>query len=152
MAARTPRKTFATPFVVTLAAVPACYVQPAPQPQPVVTSTPQPQSQPSDSHPVVISNPPRPQPAPPPKPSVILNPPRPQPQPQPQAAGSWHVFKTGDGCEAIVNVQCPHGAACNPPPPQKYACPPGIVAGQPLTIVTTGAGDPPARPRARAPW
>ena len=59
MAARTPRRTFATPFVVTLAAVPACYVQPAPQqpqPQPVA----QPEPQPTDSHPVVVVNPPRP--------------------------------------------------------------------------------------------
>ena len=148
MAARMPRRTFATPFVVTLAAAPACYVQsaPQPQPQPVVE-----QSQPTDSHPVVVSNPPRPQPDPQPAPSdpppnlsVSHNP------PMPQQSNSWHVFKTNDGCEAIVNVQCPKGAACNPPPPQKYDCPPGIVAGKPLTVVTNGQGDciiePPACP------
>lgn len=141
MAARTPRRTFATPFVVTLAAAPACYVQSQPQPpQPVVTSTPEPQ--PSDSHPVVVVNPPRPQPQPQPQPdpqpqpnpSVIHNPPR------PQASASWHVFKTKDGCEAVVNVQCPTGAMCNPPPPQKYDCPPGIVMGKPINVVTDGNG------------
>lgn len=140
MAARTPRRTFATPFVVTLAAAPACYVQSAPQPQPQPVA--QQQAQPADSHPVVISNPPRPQPAPsdpqpapsepPPNLSVIHNPPKPQP------SSSWHVFKTKDGCEAIVNVQCPAGAACNPPPPSKYDCPPGIAMGKPLTVVTDG--------------
>ena len=140
MAARTPRRTFATPFVVTLAAVPACYVQsaPQPQPQPVVQQQPQPQP---DSHPVIVSNPPRPQPEQPPPsdppPHVIVNP----PPPQPTTATSWHVFKTNDGCEAIVNVQCPKGAACNPPPPQKYDCPPGIVAGKPLTVVTVNNGE-----------
>ena len=100
-----------------------------------------------------MSNPPRPQPAPndapPPSdapPQVIVNPPRPQ-----QTATSWHVFKTKDGCEAIVNVQCPKGAACNPPPPQKYDCPPGVVAGKPLTIVTVNNGECIIEPPACAP-
>ncbi len=140
MAARTPRRTFATPFVITLAAIPACYVQSAPQqPQPQPQPVAQPQPQPSDSHPVVVVNPPRPQPDPQPQPqpqpdpqpnpSVIHNPPR------PQAPTSWHVYKTASGCEAAVNVECPTGATCNPPPPQKYDCPPGIVMGKPLTVV-----------------
>jgi hypothetical protein len=139
MAARTPRRSFATPFVITLAAVPACYVQPsAPPPQPQAEP-----AQPPDSHPVVVTNPPRPQPEPatpppqdPPNPSVIHNPPRPQPA-QPR---SWHVYKTTTGCEAIVNVQCPEGIACNPPPPQKYDCPGGIMTDKPLTVVTTADG------------
>ena len=140
MAARTPRRSFATPFVVTLAAAPACYVQSAPpqqaQPQPVQA---QPAQQP-DNHPVVVANPPRPQPepqTPPPEdhPPVIVNPPRPQP-----AATSWHVFKTKDGCEAIVNVQCPTGAACNPPPPTKIDCPAGITAPKGMTIVSQPDG------------
>ena len=126
MAARTPRRSFAAPFVVTLAAVPACYVQssaPPPQPQPV--------AQPADPHPVVVTNPPRPQPA---------------------ASTSWHVYKTQDGCEAIVNVECPAGASCNPPPPSKVECPTGIAMDKPMTVVTQGDGtcivarEPPACP------
>lgn len=164
MAARAPRRTFATPFVVTLAAVPACYVQSSPQPQsqPVAQTDPQP----TDSHPVVVSNPPRPQPQPQPppqpqpqqpNPSAIHNPPRPQPDPaqtqpaqeppkvvvnppRPQSPGSWHVYKTASGCEAAVNVHCPAGAMCNPPPPKAYTCPPGIVMGKPITVVTDGSG------------
>ncbi|MDQ3367665.1 MAG: hypothetical protein M3680_19765, partial [Myxococcota bacterium] len=85
MAARTPRRIFASPFVVTLAAIPACYAtttsDPSP-PQPIVAHggptqptryeepSPPPPSAPSPgttSQPVaggtVISNPPRPQPA-----------------------------------------------------------------------------------------
>jgi hypothetical protein len=153
MAARTPRRSFATPFVVTLAAAPACYVQSAPpaQPEPAAQQQPQPAS-PG----VVVANPPRPQSQPvdqtPPdqKPNpVVMNPPR----PTVAAAGtSWHVFKTKDGCEAALDVECPKGATCNPPPPQKYDCPDGIVIGKPITIVAQGDGvcvvqhEPPACP------
>jgi len=142
MAARTPRRSFATPFVVTLAAAPACFVQSAPPPaQPQPQPQPQP-AQPSDTHPVIVTNPPRPQPepaTPPPQehtnPSVIMNPPRPQP-----ASTSWHVYKTKDGCEAIVNVECPAGASCNPPPPQKYDCPSGIAMNKPITVTSQPDG------------
>ncbi len=108
MAARTPRRSFAAPFVVTLAAVPACYVQsgpvqnpppgpppaqtagPAPQqPGPVMANPPppstnQPPQQQPQRPPVVIANPPPPstnQPSTPPQtpPVVIANPPPPRP-------------------------------------------------------------------------
>ncbi|MBV8761334.1 MAG: hypothetical protein JO257_28815 [Deltaproteobacteria bacterium] len=124
--------------------MPACYVQSSPQPPPPQN----PQVQPAETEhqppqPVVVSNPPRPQPEtqppapsdpPPPNLSVSHNPPRPQPN------GSWHVYKTGSGCEAAINIQCPAGATCNPPPPQKYDCPPGIVMGKPINIITDGNG------------
>jgi hypothetical protein len=178
MAARTPRRSFATPFVVTLAAAPACYVQSAPQqPEPapqqnapgtVVANPPRPQEQPvaqtppPDTRPnPVVMNPPRPadpQPTP-----VVMNPPRPSPpvgqsppgsiSGGPAAGTTWHVFKTKDGCEAAIDVSCPKGATCNPPPPQKYDCPDGIVTGKPMTIVSEGenichvAVDPPSCPK-----
>jgi hypothetical protein len=102
MSARTPRRSFATPFVVTLAAVPACYVQtsngPSSPPPTQVAGEPPPSSQPppsSESPPVVV-NPPRPgttpaasEPPPSTPPPVIVNPPRPgttdptRPEPRP---------------------------------------------------------------------
>jgi hypothetical protein len=121
MAARTPRRSFATPFVVTLAAAPACYVQPA-SPPPAAPAT-------------VVANPPRPQEQP--VEQVVANPPRPAP---PAAGMTWHVVQTADGCEASVDTHCPTGMMCNPPPPQKYACPAGIVMSRPITIVSEGQG------------
>jgi hypothetical protein len=139
MAARTPRRSFATPFVVTLAAAPACYVQSAPPP-----AEPVPQQQAAPA--TVVANPPRPQPTPavtnPPRPveppatTVVTNPPRPT---GPAAGTTWHVFKTKDGCEAALDVSCPKGATCNPPPPQKYDCE-GLSIGKPITIVSEGEG------------
>ncbi len=105
MSARTPRLRFSNPFVITLAAVPACFVQsstPPSQPvaqaepgQPTIadpTPTPPP---PQTQSPTLITNPPRPtapppsEPPPPPpredppssRPPVIVNPPRPAPPP-----------------------------------------------------------------------
>jgi len=141
MAARTPRRSFATPFVVTLAAVPACYVQSSPQPQPQPVQQAQPVQQPNDSHPMVVTNPPRPQPTDS-HPAIITNPPRPQPEssPMPQQPQQWQVWKTADGCEASAKIDCPQGAMCNPPPPHKVDCPPNIVMNKPITIVSQSDG------------
>lgn len=165
MSARTPRRSFAAPFVVTLATAPACYVSSAPPPQQPPPS--QPAAQPAQNAPgVVVANPPRPadpaqQPAPPPNISVVHNPPRPQPAdpgtqppppvppnpsvvmnpPRPEPAGTkWHVFKTADGCEAALTIDCPKGAMCNPPPPKKVDCPEGLVMPKGLNIVSQGDG------------
>jgi hypothetical protein len=146
MAARTPRRSFATPFVVTLAAAPACYVQSAPPAEPA------PQQQQQNAPGAVVANPPRPQPTPavtnPPRPvdrpspadpqqtTVVANPPRPT---GPAAGTTWHVFRTKDGCEAALDVSCPKGATCNPPPPQTYDCE-GLSINKPITIVSEGEG------------
>ena len=142
MSARTPRRSFAAPFVVTLAAVPACYVQSAPpaaQPEPtpqqnapatVVANPPRPQQEPVEQQPTtVVANPPRPQEPPP---THTMNPPRPT---GPAAGTTWHVFKTKDGCEAALDVSCPKGATCNPPPPHAYTCPASLADGETLKIV-----------------
>ena len=127
MAARSPRKIFASSFVITVAAA-AC-----------VESTPPPQGpQPT----------PAPAPAPDPSPVVVTNPPPPGPS---QAGGStqtynfdqrWTVFKRPNGCEAMAKVECPKPTTpggpvptCNPPPPMKVACPDGWDGQDALTIV-----------------
>jgi hypothetical protein len=89
---------------------------------------PRPQQPPTQ----VVMNPPRPQQPPT---QVVMNPPRPEP-----AGTKWHVFKNGDGCEAAVSVDCPKGAMCNPPPPSKVDCPPGLTMPKGLNIVSQGDG------------
>ena len=138
MAARTPRRSFAAPFVVTLAApLAACFVQAGPPPQQPPGNPPPPevaqqQQTPPPDH-VIVSNPPRPVTPPPSDPPpqqkppnpATMNPPRPQPvDQQPQSSSEkWTIFKQGNDCMASVKTECPKGAMCNPPPPIKYACP-----------------------------
>ena len=122
MAARTPRRSFATPFVVTLAAAPACYVQPQPQ---------QPQ-QPQPAQP-------QPQPGQPDRPPVV-NPPLPQTQPT-TPNQRWSVYKAPDGsCMASIKVECKPGVMCNPPPPAKYACPENVSLDKPVTVASSADG------------
>jgi hypothetical protein len=139
MSARFQRRTFAAPFVVTLA---GCMVQSAPPPrEPRAYPQPQPSPQPAPQ-PTVMSNPPRPgveQSQPTPPPTVISNPPRPgaeQSPPAPTAGEShWTVMKQGNRCVAYVKTSCPAGAMCNPPPPTDYACTADITPKTPLKIV-----------------
>ncbi len=128
MSARALRRTFGTPFVLTLAAIPAC----------VTTSAPPP-SQPTRGHEPGHVNPPKPRAEPPwqeavnaetPPPSVVENPPRPSTEQQtpttsspPRGYREWRVSKSSGACTAMVKVNCPDGAMCNPPPPAKYDCP-----------------------------
>jgi hypothetical protein len=138
--ARSPRRTFANPFVVTLAAIPACYVESTPPPQ-------QPQPRPP------VAQGPTQGPAQPTQPAtpevVVANPPRPTPPPTtPPPSGNtatfdqyWYVTKSGASCTARAKVDCPKPAkkgdpvpTCNPPPPIAYACPPDMTEAS-LTIV-----------------
>ena len=66
-----------------------------------------------------------------------MNPPRPTSEP---AGTTWHVFKNGDSCEAVIKVDCPKGAMCNPPPPTQVDCPPGLTMPKGLNIVSQGDG------------
>ncbi len=106
MAARTPRRSFATPFVVTLAVAPACYVQPAPQ-------------QPTSGGPTATTPTQQPDGKPP---TVMVNPLRPQAT-TPNA--KWRVYKDAsqNACFSQPIVTCPPNTACNPPRPVAYACP-----------------------------
>lgn len=163
MAARTPRRSFANPFVVTLAAIPACVVSSNPPP------SQQPGSGPTAAAPSKHANPPTPGPHTNPPPPRYKEPvvddrtapptkvgqagttaPAPggaQPgQTQPAAPQTynfdqkWTVMASGGSCAAYVEVNCPKPekgkpvATCNPPPPIKYACPPEVTAGATLTI------------------
>lgn len=123
MAARAPRKIFASPFVITLA---ACVESTTPPPQ-----QPRPQPQPA-------------QPAPPTDPIVVANPP-PPPPPTDNAVSvdeRWTLFKDGSACRAMANVDCPRPKkpgdpvpTCNPPPPMKIECPAGWDGKSPMTVV-----------------
>lgn len=134
MAARMPRRRFANPFVVTLAAIPACYVTsspPPPQQPPVVAHGDHDESKPHTNpppprykEPVVESS----------QPGTVVNPPRPtgtrvgqtgvtapppsgaqpgttqpaQPTTQPASFDQkWTVTMSGNSCSAYVQVNCP---------------------------------------------
>jgi hypothetical protein len=134
MAARTLRKVFANPFVITLAT--ACSAPQAPTQQVV----PAPQAGETGGEPVVVTNPPAPKPEPS---SGGEAQPAPPAQPQTYAFDQrWTVSKSGDKCVAMQRVECPKPTkaggpmpTCNPPPPMKVACPDGWDGAAALTIV-----------------
>ncbi len=135
MAARPPRRSFATPFVITLAAAPACYVTPVSKPS-------DPPRQPQETMPAQPPPPSTTAPAPAPAtqgpPPVIVNPPMPQAQTV-SPNTKWSVYKQADGaCMAAVKVECKPQATCNPPPPFKYECPQG--ATLPATVASNADG------------
>jgi hypothetical protein len=107
--ARAPRRVFAAPFVLTLAA--GC-------PSTVDHRT-------TDPAPVT-------EPAPPTTP--VANPP---PTTPPQVEASWKIVVNNDGtCVAAADTQCKPGmpASCNPPRPMPYTCPAGATNEHPLII------------------
>lgn len=131
MASRIPRRTFAAPFVVTLAA--GCYTQSPPPAQPPPQAPPPTQPDP------VVANPPRPQPDPQPTPTQMppMNPPAPQ-----TSAAQWTVTKQGAICTAAIKVDCPPRLACNPPGPHQVDCYPNMADGASLTVIrNAGAVD-----------
>lgn len=135
MAARTPRRSFATPFVVTLAAAPACYVQSGPPPQqptPTTTATSTTGTQPDPS--TQPAQPTGQQPPP-----VMVNPPRPQAT-TPNA--KWRIYADASGkCFSQPIATCPPNVMCNPPPPQAYECPTKIdLKAGAQTIVSSADG------------
>jgi hypothetical protein len=118
MSARAPRRSFAAPLVVTLA-IPACTpTSPPQQPQPVAQEQPATQEQPT-----------RPKDAP-------MNPPAPiKPQPAKYDDGTtFSVWRSKDGCTAMLDITCPEGATCNPPPPMPYKCPEDLAVNDSFKI------------------
>jgi hypothetical protein len=122
MAARTPRRSFAAPFVVTVvpSLATACYVD-AQQPPP---ANPQTAERPRRG------NPPEP---------VETDPASP-----PIAAPSElrFVYRKQNGiCYAMPNPSCPSlppgepQLTCNPPPPKKVPCPDILAEGKQLNVV-----------------
>src|SRR5262245_60967050 len=134
MPARIPRRSFATPFVVTLAA--ACSSSSPPPTHPPVYNPPPP-GDPAPTDPA-----PTPTEQPPPQPTQGPGIP-PMNPPTPPTKRAWQVFKTKDGCMAVVKVDCPNGQpgqpapTCNPPPAHKYACPDNM-SGDSLVVTTFG--------------
>ncbi|MEJ7598916.1 MAG: hypothetical protein WKG01_13490 [Kofleriaceae bacterium] len=152
---RSPRRVFATPVVITLAAA-GCYVetQPTqPAPPPVVGSEqpapPRPvpeteQPAPVDPPVVTTTNPP-----PPTRPPVVTtNPPPPRPIPTTEPAKfeqRWRVTRSGTECLAAPSASCPTPKqgqpmpTCNPPPPFKITCPDPMTEPMLMVILRAGA-------------
>lgn len=123
-ASRKPRRAFAAPLVLTIAAAPACVVSGDPKP----ATTPPPD-------PVLVSNPPPPPEHTQPPPAAQPDPAPPAAEPPPAYQRNWTVMLEDSGdCLAYADVQCKKGATCNPPPPQPVACPAGIQKGAPVKI------------------
>lgn len=126
MSARTLRRTFATPFVVTIA---ACTMQSGPAPsRPMGTA----------QHPG-HGDPAQPGPA-----SSGGLPARPDERAQMGTQGTaqtdtserrWTVSRQGGTCMAYTKVECPPNAACNPPRPTEYTCTADIAEGTSINIV-----------------
>lgn len=148
MSARQVRRSFATPFIVTLAGSSLATVACGPKPLPRHENPPGPSTH---------TNPPEPH----------ANPPAPDTKPEEPTAGTapttdpgtpappapvkepakyeqkWTVMKLKgrDECSAMVDVQCPKPEngkpvpTCNPPPPIKYACPAGFEEGDTMRII-----------------
>lgn len=144
MSLRTPRRRFATPFVVTLAAIPACtsasshatLAPSEPEPAAVEASAATPSGGEFATPTPPAKNPPKPH----------KNPPEPEPDPGPPPAKfeqRWTVakIKGNPECSANLVVTCPQPQpgkptpTCNPPPPIKYACPAGLADGDTIKII-----------------
>ncbi len=145
MSVRTLRRTFASPFVITLAAIPAACMVQSPPPrgggQPVPTTEQQSRPQPTEGGAMRQQGAEQgreqgPTTAPTAPTTVISNPPRPgAEQVAPTTDRRWTVTRDGNKCQAFVKVSCPPNTMCNPPPPQAYACTPEIVQGSSMKIV-----------------
>lgn len=131
---RTPRRSFAAPLVMTIAAIPAC----------LVTSKPPPSNQPEpqvrdhrkgdETTTVTHENPPRP--------DSVEHTPTPDQQ-APDHDRKWTVMIDQAGaCTAMGEMSCPANATCNPPPPSMVACPSGITVDRPVQIwASAGSND-----------
>jgi hypothetical protein len=156
---RAPRRSFGSPFVVTLAAIPAIAAACNPPPPHMRGAQHHPQPQPQGGKPAPtptnVENPPRPQPEPAPdsqpKPPIVMtNPPPPSGEPvKPSTPAngnlSWYITKKDGKCHAMDNNACkvPAGQPappCNPPPPRVAKCPTQMADGGPGVTVTQLAG------------
>ena len=129
-ASRKPRRAFAVPLVMTVAALPACIVESKPA-QPTTGGT---ASGDTRTPPPRHENPPRPQTDPKQVEPTPIEP-LPAQTEAPAYHRNWTVMQQKDGtCQAYLAVECKKGATCNPPPPQPIECPSGITAARPVDI------------------
>lgn len=119
MSARTLRRTFATPFVVTTLA--ACTVQ---QGQPMGTA--QHPGHGREAKPTDNGMQPRP--------TDVAQSTAPT-QDGDTSEQHWSIQKQGGSCQAFTKVSCPPNTACNPPRPQPYACMPDMAEGASINVV-----------------
>jgi hypothetical protein len=130
-ASRKPRRAFAVPLVMTVAAMPACIVESKPA-QPTTGGTTTRDNRDNRTPAPRHENPPRPT-----EPTTDPTPidPVPAQTEAPAYHRNWTVTMQKDGtCEAYMAVECKKGATCNPPPPQPIECPSGITAARPVDI------------------
>jgi hypothetical protein len=104
---RSPRRTFAAPFVVTVGLAGCTHIDEAPP-----RSVPVPR----DAAVVVPVPPPEP---PPPAPLDLFE------EPDPNVT-TYTVIRYGTTCTLQYNMYCPPGARCNPPRPRDWKCPAGM--------------------------
>lgn len=142
MSARSPRRVFAKPMVVTVAAASlgACIVATKPtgttQPRVITTTgdgSGSGSAAGSGAPPVIMTNPP--------PPTAPVKPP-PATRPVADRDYKWGVFKKNDGtCVAHISVNCPTAKpgkpvpTCNPPPPMPTECPDTLAVGQSMEVV-----------------
>ena len=163
MSARAPRRTFASPMVVTIVASASfggCSISTkSPTPPPTITvddgAPTGSGSRAAPASPVLrpaVTNPPMPGPTPPPVVSPMPGPTPPPVVPPPAPPGpssrpvadrdyAWFVHKRVDGtCDVTIDVKCPTGKpgmpmpTCNPPPPMAITCPVALAGAQTVTI------------------
>lgn len=139
MSARSLRRSFATPLVVTLA-VPACIVSSGTKSPPAGKTTDhraQPQPQVNPPRTVEPGDPTSETPRDPQPGDTTV-----QAPPGDVELRSWHVVRSASdkACHATLNITCPPQATCNPPRPSKVECPPGLTMPQGLTIEETYPG------------
>ena len=157
MAARSVRRSFASPFVVTLAAAlpaAACYVQPAPsrsggggaqvtddEHAPNHTNRPRPTGDqlPNTGAPDHSTTNAGVEQAPAGNTTVIANPPR--PVPVAKRDRRWTVTRATGTCSAYTDSSCPKPPpgqpipSCNPPPPMAYTCPATMADNSMMKVV-----------------
>ena len=106
---KSPRRTFATPFVVTVGLT-GCS-----------STTPHDETAPPTLAPAVA-------PAPTPDAAVTPTPPTLAPRDDKPSATTWTVtmYTKAKICELQYNMDCPPAASCNPPQPRSYKCPSGM--------------------------
>lgn len=161
MAARSVRRSFASPFVITLAAAlpaAACYVQPGPQrsggsgthatgggqstgtpDEPGHVNPPRPKQPPMENMPGTNAGAEQAPPAG--NTTVIANPPRPGPVPVAKQDRRWTVTRASGACSAYVSSTCPKpppgqpAPSCNPPPAMAYTCPATMADNSMIAVV-----------------
>jgi hypothetical protein len=130
---RSPRRTFAAPFVIT-SSLAACTATVVERPPP---SNPPPSNPPPTA--VVVETPPHAEPV-----VINANPPPPEERPVVVEDRTWVVYMHDNKCTVGTHASCPKNEpgkpmhTCNPPPPRPYECPRGMANNEQLTIEQRG--------------